>query len=94
MASGAVIDFDAIEKEVAGMSEQEAREKLFKFTVRAKKAQKASYNPERAKVYRQKVQAEYNALKARAAQLGILDEIQAQAKEAVEAEDAADAIEA
>src|SRR6266850_1497363 len=86
MSSGATIDFAAIEAEVSQLSAEQVKEQLVKLKARQIKQQKASYNPVKAKEWRDKKNAEFKAMVARAKADGSYEQIMADARAQAEQE--------
>lgn len=80
------IDLEKIQAELSSLSQEDLVKQLTEVKMKQKIAQKKYYSPETAKKARQKRAALISAMEARAKQLGIYDDILAQAgKQADEA---------
>lgn len=78
--ANATFDLDSINAELESMSEEDLRKTLLDMKVKQKVATGKYYNPEAAKVQRQKAAAKQKALIQLAKDRGLYDEINAAAK--------------
>jgi len=79
-------DLDAVAKEVAALTDDEVRAQVLKIRTRQKLQQKRQSAKGGQKAYMVKAAAKRNALKERAIQLGIYDEVNKEADAAAEKE--------
>lgn len=77
----AEIDLDKINAEVEGLSLDDLKKQLLDAKVRQMVATKTYYNPERAKVQRQRRAAKIQAMFDKAKELGIYDQLMAEARD-------------
>lgn len=91
--AGAVIDLDAIQAEMANMSEEDLRKTLLDMKVKEKVNTKKYYNADTAKKQREKATAKRKALIELAKSRGFYDEINSQAAELATAKLAEEAAE-
>lgn len=80
------IDLGAINNEIAGMSSEAIQAELLKFRVRQKKQQAKQQGSGAQKQYQQKQRAKFNAMKAKAIELGLWDSINEEAQKQAEAQ--------
>lgn len=66
MADELAVNIQDIEKEIAGMSQEDLAKDLLSIRVRQKVQQKKHYNPEKMKVYQQKQREKARLLKEKA----------------------------
>lgn len=80
------IDLNAISSEVAGLSKEQLEAEVLKLRVRQKKQQKKQQGSGAQKAYQLKQRAKFNAMKAKAIELGIWDKINDEAEKQAETE--------
>jgi len=73
MADELAVNIADIEKEIAGMSQEDMQKDLLAIRVRQKVQQKKHYNPEKMKVYQQKQREKARLLKEKALQTKATD---------------------